>query len=99
MPHETEVGQPCTFGRNTSKAHAMLAAAVLRNQGAVARHGKKVTGSVPVFTSHIVVVSVTTDTNVPNNTELEACATHVSYCCAMMNTLSAGGSAAISTAV
>jgi hypothetical protein len=58
-----------------------------------------VTGSVPVFTSHIVVVSVTTDTNVPNSTEPDACATQVSYCRAMMNTLSAGGNAAISTAV
>ena len=53
----------------------------------------------PVFTSHIVVVSVTTDTKVPNSTEPEACATQVSYCRAMMKTFSAGGNAAISTAV
>ena len=53
----------------------------------------------PVFTSHMVVVSVTTDMKVPNSTEPEACATQVSYCRAMMKTFSAGGNAAISTAV
>ncbi len=56
-------------------------------------------GSVPVFTIHITLVSVTTDTSVPISTALEACSTQTSYCRANTNTLSAGGSAAISTAV
>ena len=56
-------------------------------------------GSVPVFTIHITLVSVTTDTSVPTSTALEACSTQMSYCRANTNTLSAGGSAAISTAV
>ena len=56
-------------------------------------------GSVPVFTIHITLVSVTTDTSVPTSTALEACSTQASYWRANTNTLSAGGSAAISTAV
>ena len=56
-------------------------------------------GSVPVFTIHITLVSVTTDTSVPISTALDACSTQTSYCRANTNTLSAGGSAAISTAV
>ena len=56
-------------------------------------------GKLPLFTSHITPVSVTTDTSVPTSTALEACSTQTSYCRANTNTLSAGGSAAISTAV
>ena len=53
----------------------------------------------PCCTSHITVVSVATETSVPSSTEPEAGSTQASYCRASTKTLSAGGSAAISTAV
>ena len=56
-------------------------------------------GRVCVFTIHITLVSVITDTNVPTSTALDACSTQMSYWRANTKTLSAGGSAAISTAV
>ena len=47
----------------------------------------------------MIVVSVKTETNVPINTALDACSTHVSYYFAKTNTLRAGGSATINIAV
>ena len=47
----------------------------------------------------MTVVSVATETSVPSRTEPDAGSTQLSYCRASTNTLSAGGSAAISTAV
>src|SRR6188768_833858 len=49
--------------------------------------------------NHITLVSVTTEANVPINTATDAGSTQLSCCRAITNTLSAGGSAAISTAV
>src|SRR5882757_8293542 len=49
--------------------------------------------------NHITLVSVTTDANVPISTATDAGSIQVLFCRAMTNTLSAGGSAAISTAV
>ena len=49
--------------------------------------------------NHITLVSVMTETNVPIRTATDAGSTQVSCCRAITNTLSAGGSAAISTAV
>lgn len=48
---------------------------------------------------HITVVSMTTETKVPISTTTDAGSIQVSFCRAMTNTLSAGGSAAISSAV
>src|SRR5215470_5963819 len=49
--------------------------------------------------NHMTPVSVTTEANVPSNTATEAGLIQVSFCRAITNTLSAGGSDAISTAV
>ena len=49
--------------------------------------------------NHITLVSVTTDANVPINTATEAGSIQVSFWRAITNTLSAGGSDAIRTAV
>src|SRR3954453_5311677 len=49
--------------------------------------------------NHITLVSVITEAKVPIRTATEAGSTQVSCCRAITNTLSAGGSAAISTAV
>ena len=49
--------------------------------------------------SHITLVSVTTEANVPISTATEAGSIQVLFCRAITNTLSAGGSDAISTAV
>src|SRR6266702_6686602 len=49
--------------------------------------------------NHITLVSVTTDANVPIRTATDAGSIQVSFCRAITNTLSAGGSDAISTAV
>src|SRR6266550_5347210 len=49
--------------------------------------------------NHITLVSVITDANVPISTATEAGSIQVSFCRAMTNTFSAGGSDAISTAV
>ena len=61
--------------------------------------GARACVSAPCCTSHITVVSVATETSVPSSTEPDAGSTQASYCRASTNTLSAGGSAAISTAV
>jgi hypothetical protein len=53
----------------------------------------------PVWIAHITLVSVTTDANVPSSTATEADSIQASFCRAMTNTFSAGGSEAISTAV
>ena len=47
----------------------------------------------------MTLVSVATEMSVPNRTALDACSTHTSYCRAKTKTFSAGGNAAISTAV
>src|SRR5215207_7613487 len=49
--------------------------------------------------NHITLVSVTTDANVPINTATDAGSIQVSFCRAITNTFSAGGSDAISSAV
>src|SRR3979490_427299 len=49
--------------------------------------------------SHITLVSVMTDANVPISTATDAGSIQVSFCRAITNTFSAGGSDAISTAV
>src|SRR5713226_1125961 len=49
--------------------------------------------------NHITLVSVTTEANVPIRTATDAGSTQVSFCRAVTNTFSAGGSDAISTAV
>src|SRR5882757_9199661 len=55
--------------------------------------------SLPLWISHITLVSVTTEANVPIRTATEAGSTQVLFCRAMTNTFSAGGSDAIKTAV
>jgi len=49
--------------------------------------------------NHITLVSVTTEANVPIKTATDAGSTQESFCRAMTNALSAGGSDAIRTAV
>src|SRR5579872_2915081 len=49
--------------------------------------------------NHITLVSVTTEAKVPISTATDAGSIQVSFCRAITNTLSAGGSEAISTAV
>src|SRR5674536_15663 len=49
--------------------------------------------------NHITLVSVTTDAKVPISTATDAGSIQVSFCRAITNTFSAGGSDAISTAV
>src|SRR5882672_4831886 len=49
--------------------------------------------------NHITLVSVMTDANVPISTATDAGSIQLSFCRAITNTLSAGGSDAISTAV
>src|SRR4030088_2483586 len=49
--------------------------------------------------SHITLVSVMTDANVPISTAADAGSIQVSFCRAITNTFSAGGSDAINTAV
>src|SRR3569833_2228098 len=53
----------------------------------------------PLWMNHITLVSVTTEANVPISTATAAGSIQVLFCRAMTNTFSAGGSAAISTAV
>src|SRR5882762_3798971 len=53
----------------------------------------------PVCISHITLVSVMTDAKVPISTATDAGSIQVSFCRAITNTFSAGGSDAISTAV
>src|SRR4051812_4261315 len=55
--------------------------------------------SLPLWISHIAVVSVMTEANVPTSTATEAGSIQVLFCRAITNTLSAGGKDAISTAV
>ena len=59
-------------------------------------HGNTIT---PVLIIHITLVSVTTDTNVPTSTSVEAGSIQVSYCRAITKTFNAGGSDASSNAV
>src|SRR3984893_17072616 len=49
--------------------------------------------------NHITLVSVTTDANVPISTATDAGSIQASFCRAITNTFSAGGSDAIKTAV
>src|ERR1700684_352312 len=53
----------------------------------------------PVCSSHITLVSVTTEAKVPISTATDAGSIQVSFWRAITNTLSAGGNEAISTAV
>src|SRR6202165_3875227 len=53
----------------------------------------------PVCINHITLVSVMTDAKVPISTATDAGSIQVSFCRAITNTFSAGGSDAISTAV
>src|SRR5882762_1336267 len=53
----------------------------------------------PVCISHITLVSVMTEANVPISTATDAGSIQVSFCRATTNTFKAGGSDAISTAV
>src|ERR1700684_1848636 len=53
----------------------------------------------PVCSSHITLVSVTTEAKVPISTATDAGSIQVSFCRAITNTLSAGGNDAIKTAV
>src|SRR5262249_61479797 len=53
----------------------------------------------PLWMNHITLVSVTTEAKVPIRTATDAGSIQVLFCRAITNTLSAGGSEAISTAV
>ena len=48
--------------------------------GGLVSYRKIIAGNWCVFTSHIAVVSVATDTSVPSSTELDACSTQTPYC-------------------